>query len=388
MNVRKAGRNAVKIDWRDARQGYRGSGAYLGNGLVVTAAHVVQGHHPNQMGKVTFPLSGGTHEAMFVKGDSKWDIAVLWLTKKPHPPGGLAIAEKPAKLNEPVYPIGWSLGRPAFRPGRIDPSGRLGSYSHQAAAQGKQEWQAILPGADGPIEGGDSGGPVIDGNARLQGIVWGGNGRDTTFVRLTCLQRFLLPWNAKLHGGGFGQVPSQWGTQPGGGRRLPQETPIPDINISAPGDGGGLSLQIPPKPDPLDDIRKQLDEQRDRLDKQITESSQRHDEVKADVRELVEVDNATTLLQSDTLKRIDDMQRQLAPAINSNAAAIEDLRQRLAAAEARLELPITLNVHSNGLPPGVKPPVRRADGVTTSTAKLGGPDFHIGGRLVMEPTEK
>ena len=135
-----------------------GSGAFISaDGLVLTAAHVVQGAT-----RIEVVTAAGTFEATVVKIDATNDVALLKCTGSHFTP--LCIApSKEARAGTTVFTVGF----PNIRIQGFYPKLTKGEISSQTGFQDDPtEWQISVP-----IQPGNSGGPLCDENGNLIGIV-------------------------------------------------------------------------------------------------------------------------------------------------------------------------------------------------------------------------
>jgi TPR repeat protein len=135
-----------------------GSGAFISaDGLVLTAAHVVQG--ASQIEVVT---ATGTFAATVVKIDVPNDIAVLKCSGGNFTP--LPIAPSKGKREGATV---FTVGFPNIQLQGFDPKLTKGEISSTAGFQDDpRQWQISVP-----IQPGNSGGPLCDENGNLIGIV-------------------------------------------------------------------------------------------------------------------------------------------------------------------------------------------------------------------------
>lgn len=156
--VRAAAPSVVRVLGTACGLGISGSGWVAAPGLVVTAAHVVAGEEDTV---VVQPGSSATLSARAVVFDPRNDVAVLRV------PG---LAAKPLPLAEPragapVAIVGYPLNGPLdAEPGRV---GRTASVLAEDAYGGGPVERTITSLA-GTIRHGDSGGPAIDADGRVE----------------------------------------------------------------------------------------------------------------------------------------------------------------------------------------------------------------------------
>jgi len=163
----------------------RGSGVYLGERIVLTAAHVFRGE-PSRGAAVYFP-DGKVCGGVLKTADSTWDQAVVELSIDPQKPGVPLAGENP-KRGETVYAAGYGTGNvvQVFQ----------GSVIHFGAPGGgmPSDWFSFR----GSASPGWSGGPVFNSRGHLIGNLWGADGQTTMALMCGRTRRFLLPWNARL----------------------------------------------------------------------------------------------------------------------------------------------------------------------------------------------
>ena len=160
----------------------KGSGCYLGDGLFLTAAHVMRGEAPQAL--VTF-ADGRSFNTRLVANDPQYDQALLESTDKPD--GGVPIAGGNAERGSRLFLGGYSQGPALFWPstmrGVCSPVG--GPSADWITTTGQS-----IPG--------DSGGPIFDETGCIIGNLWGGSNGETTGVNCGRTQRFLGRFRERL----------------------------------------------------------------------------------------------------------------------------------------------------------------------------------------------
>lgn len=240
----------------------RGSGVYLGDGLVLTASHVFR--DGNGFGHVRF--SDGHQSSGLVRGDdSQWDQAVIELANPPRAAKCVRFASNNPRPGEVVYAAGHDGTQAATWRGVV------ADYASPSPGS-PNEWFTF----SGVAQPGYSGGPVFNQSGELIGNLWGARPEEykTTAVCWTRTQRFLLPWNARLAAIQYacppGMICRPAPRQPSGGRQVyiqpqprlispsttaPPAIPIPDVEPATPaqpaifvGPAGPVGPQGPPGP--------------------------------------------------------------------------------------------------------------------------------------------
>lgn len=236
-----------------------GSGIYLGDRIVLTAAHVVSGH---RRARVNFPNpanpKGPFHESVvgtILATDRTWDQAVIELDLFPkhNPPGSPLAADNP-KTGDKVTFAGYPGGRSLKM--------MRGQFERYSSAMGQRT--ADWFDSDAGVISGYSGGAAYSDDGALYGNLWGSTGSSTVAVCLGRTKRFLLPWNARLEAwrlaiksGNAGTM--QWGNCPpggcppgygGGGPRYIEPGDGDDAPSAPPGGGGGSLTPVPPPVQP------------------------------------------------------------------------------------------------------------------------------------------
>jgi len=179
-NVRRASLSVVRVLGSACGIGIEGSGWFVRDDLVVTAAHVVAGEHDTGVQLVG---QGPLHRADVVAFDSHDDVAVLRV------PG---VSRTPLPIADPVAGADVSIvGFPENGPlngsaGRI---GRTGVALTQDA-YGNGPVSRTITAVAGSVRHGDSGGPAVDAQGAVQATMFaarigapGGYGVPASVVR-------------------------------------------------------------------------------------------------------------------------------------------------------------------------------------------------------------
>lgn len=151
-----------------------GSGFVLSPDRVMTNAHVVAGAN-----NVTVEVSGNPYDATVVSYDPTVDIAILAVPNLP--PGPLPFASAPAKGGTDAVVMGYPGGGGfVATPARIREIIELSGPDIYRDATVNREVYTIRA----TVEQGNSGGPLIDMNGKVLGVVFGAavDDNDTGFV--------------------------------------------------------------------------------------------------------------------------------------------------------------------------------------------------------------
>lgn len=205
----------------------KGSGCYLGDGLFLTAAHVMRGEQPVAL--VTFS-DGRSFNTRLVANDPQYDQALLEATDKPD--GGVPVADSNADRGTKLFLGGYSQGPALFWPstmrGVCSPVG--GPSADWITTSGQS-----IPG--------DSGGPIFDESGCIIGNLWGGSNGETTGVNCGRTQRFLQRFRDRLkawHNSGRGCFGGKTQNSGGSGDCFSGYCP------PQPSNGGGVQVEINP----------------------------------------------------------------------------------------------------------------------------------------------
>jgi S1-C subfamily serine protease len=162
-DVRGAGDSVVKILGSACGLGVSGSGWVVGQGIVVTNAHVVAG----QEDTVVQRRGGGARlSATAIAFDPRNDVAVLRVPGLGAPPLRFSGA---VRVSEPGAVEGYPLSGPfAIRPARV---GRTRVVLSQNA-YGRGPVRRRITAFRGLVQPGNSGGPIVDVAGRVSGTVF------------------------------------------------------------------------------------------------------------------------------------------------------------------------------------------------------------------------
>ncbi|HVQ99986.1 MAG TPA: acid resistance serine protease MarP [Mycobacterium sp.] len=151
-----------------------GSGFVLSPDRVMTNAHVVAGADT-----VTVAVNGNPYDATVVSYDPSVDIAILSAPNLPAQP--LAFADEPAKTGTDAVVMGYPGGGDfQATPARVRETIQLSGPDIYRNATVTREVYTVRA----TVEQGNSGGPMIDLNGRVLGVVFGAavDDNDTGFV--------------------------------------------------------------------------------------------------------------------------------------------------------------------------------------------------------------
>jgi S1-C subfamily serine protease len=160
--IRRASHAVVRVLGTACGVGIEGSGWFARSDLVVTAAHVVAGEHDT---RVQIPGLDGLHAAQVVAFDPRNDVAVLRV------PG---VSVRALELSQPIdgapvaivgYPGNGPLTATAGRVGRTAVVLTQDAYGRGPVAR-------TITALSGNIRHGNSGGPAIDRNGRIEATVF------------------------------------------------------------------------------------------------------------------------------------------------------------------------------------------------------------------------
>ena len=178
--VRAASPSVVRVLGSACGLGITGSGWVADRGVVVTAAHVVAGE------RKTYVVQSGSRvelPAQTIAFDSKNDVAVLRVPRLSAPALPMIDPQPGASVAIVGYPLNGPLDAEPGRIGRTAPVLTDDAYGHGPV-------QRTITSIAGNIRHGNSGGPAIDGQGRVQLTVFaarvgdgGGYGIPTEIVR-------------------------------------------------------------------------------------------------------------------------------------------------------------------------------------------------------------
>ena len=143
-----------------------GTGSFIGTygeyGIILTNWHVVS--ETDGLVHVHFP-SGFSSFGAKIKGDQKWDLALIAISKPPQSIPPLAISQTSAKKDEPLWIVGF------------------GSGSYRIAEGRCVRYLSLPPDGSDPLfeilevsvsaRKGDSGGPILNQKGELAGVLFG-----------------------------------------------------------------------------------------------------------------------------------------------------------------------------------------------------------------------
>lgn len=154
-----------------------GTGTMIGNGLILTNAHVVE------KGDITIKTySGEIYNGTVIKSDPSIDLALVSFDSKSD---GFTLSTVSLYKGMPVMTVGNPLGLPqwSFSEGRVQ--------TPTLAYEGQQKDLYTGIQTDAEVKGGGSGGPLLDSAGELVGIVRASDGVYSYAVRLEDIKIFL-----------------------------------------------------------------------------------------------------------------------------------------------------------------------------------------------------
>lgn len=163
-----------------------GSGAYLGDRLILSAAHLFRRGGEGRQVVVTFP-DGEQHQGLTKAIDWQWDQSLIEIASVPKATGACLATANPVP-GESVTAGGYAYGRDL----RVI-RGRVVKY---VAATGAQEGDWFEMEGDSPD--GWSGGPVFNATGCVIGNLWGTRSGITVAVMCGRTQRFLEPYRDRV----------------------------------------------------------------------------------------------------------------------------------------------------------------------------------------------
>jgi S1-C subfamily serine protease len=162
VTIRRASRAVVRVLGTACGIGVEGSGWFARGDLVVTAAHVVAGQDDT---RVQIPDVDGLHDAQVVAFDPRNDVAVLRVPGANAHALELATPQDGAAMAIVGYPGNGAL---TATPGRV---GRTAVVLTEDA-YGRGPVSRTITALSGKIRHGNSGGPAIDKDGRVEATVF------------------------------------------------------------------------------------------------------------------------------------------------------------------------------------------------------------------------
>lgn len=225
--IRISATQSVVVTVPDGGGMAKGSGTYLGDGLYVTAWHVVR-DNPNAPVTITWK-NGESMTGRVVGNDALYDIALVESERKIK--GGVPLTQQNLAIGSRAYIGGYARTKLEMWASRVTGKASPGGNN-------PNDWIE----ATGQSIPGDSGGPIFDEHGCFVGNLWGGSPGRTVGNNAGRTQRFLLPWNARL----AAWQSQGYGCQPGG--YCPPQQP----QQGGGGEGGRTIIQDQPGvPTPL-----------------------------------------------------------------------------------------------------------------------------------------
>lgn len=197
-----------------------------GNALVITNWHVVK----DSVGQVSVSFPGGfKSRARVLKMDEPWDLAVIEIADPEL--DVVKLAGNAPERGEQLFVAGFGG------------DGKLrvthGPVTSFRAPKSSQPYPYEMVGISAAVRQGDSGGPIVNANGELAGVLFGCDGSVTTGSHIAPIRRFLagiLDEAKEVTEQGYTQCPPR-------GRIIYQQRPGIQLGVGAQ-IGGGQGLQV------------------------------------------------------------------------------------------------------------------------------------------------
>jgi S1-C subfamily serine protease len=165
-----------------------GTGALLGETMVLTNNHVVRNRKSDDSIKVIFS-DWTIYDAKIIKTDPEPDLAALRLDSKAHVKP-LEIGELP-KVGDVVKFIGYGSGLPAWKIGKVTSQGFNKSVNQNEADVDMGHEVGPLIEVDAGARHGDSGSPILNEKGQYVGTLFASNGVRTIGAHVDTVLKFL-----------------------------------------------------------------------------------------------------------------------------------------------------------------------------------------------------
>ena len=173
-----------------------GTGSYIGTygeyGVILTNWHVVS--ETDGLVHVHFP-SGFSSFGARVKGDDKWDLALIAISKPPQSIPILTISPTPAKQGDPLWIVGFGSG--SYRIAE----GQCVRYLAHPPKNTNDESAFLYEILEVSVSArkGDSGGPILNQRGELAGVLFGSDMvRNTAGSYSERVNRFLTETQSEM----------------------------------------------------------------------------------------------------------------------------------------------------------------------------------------------
>jgi hypothetical protein len=174
------------------RERSRGTGSLIlknaQEGLILTNAHLFD--EGKQITEILITLPEKTYKGVLLAVDRTWDLAAVAIEAPNADP--VPVLTSFPTVGENIWVAGYGGDTTRYRATK----GQVLGYSAPKIGAPSQQLVVSVPSREG-----DSGGPMINQNGHLVGVLWGTTDtttRGTAGERLReCVERFILPWNAQ-----------------------------------------------------------------------------------------------------------------------------------------------------------------------------------------------
>ncbi len=147
-----------------------GSGTYLGGGLVLTCDHLFRNPQSDEreIGRITVSFGDGqASQARLLAQDRTWDLALLQVLHPPPEAPSVRLTRKTPVKGDLVLACGYG------RRGTV--LANTGKVVGFAFDKGRRTSAVDTMIVSGSVRTGDSGGPMLNADGELCGVIWGSN---------------------------------------------------------------------------------------------------------------------------------------------------------------------------------------------------------------------
>lgn len=189
--IARAQRSVVMLNNRGNGSG---SGAYLGDGLVITCSHLFRNRRgASEVAAITVTFADGTASGgTLIAEDVQWDLALVKLSAVPTNAQSVTLATAGQARGDQTTICGFG--------GKGIATAAVGAVTGFGKAKGEKVGPDDTLMVSGHVIEGDSGGPIFNERGEIAAVLWGGMDNLTVGTKASRCRIFAGKWLGKCGG--------------------------------------------------------------------------------------------------------------------------------------------------------------------------------------------